>query len=287
MRITPDTFPGPRTIKAVATVALFFGLVASPVLADRSEPLPKQLENVGVTEHPGARLPLQLEFTDENGTTVRLGQYFSGKRPVILTLNYFRCPMLCGLQLTGLADGLKGLDWTAGKQFEIVTLSFDPLDTPALAKAKKATYIADYGRAGAAQGWHFLTGTQSNIKAVADAVGFRYQYLPEQKQYAHPAAIFLASPDGHEARVLYGVEFPSKTLRLALLEASQGKVGTTTDQLLLYCFHYDASQGRYTLAAGRIMSLGGFATAMIVGVWLVTAWGKSRKHRSKAKGDET
>jgi protein SCO1/2 len=246
--------------------------VALPAAGQRTEPLPKQLEGVGITEHPGGRLPLNLEFKDEEGETVRLSQYFPGDRPVILTLGYFTCPMLCPLVLNALVDGLKGIPWTPGREFEIVTVSIDPLDTPILAKLKKENYLTEYGRPGAAGGWHFLTGREENIKKLADAIGFNYRYIKERGQYAHAAGIFLAAPDGRMARYLYGVQYPSKTLRLALAEAGKGSIGTTVDQVLLFCFHYDAQEGRYTLVASNLMRLGGAATALVVGVWLFTSW---------------
>jgi protein SCO1/2 len=258
-------------LRAAAAVLLVL-TVAMPAVAQRKEPLPKDLEGVGITEHPGAKLPLDLEFTDDNGRTVRLAQYFSGNRPVVLTLGYFRCPMLCTLVLNSLVDGLKDLPWTPGREFEIVTVSIDPTETATLARLKKQNYLTDYGRPGAANGWHFLTGREENIRKLADAVGFGYRYVPERGEYAHSAAIFVVTPDGRMAKVLYGVMYQPKTIRLALTEAGQGKVGTTTDQLLLYCFHYDAQEGRYVLAASNLMRLGGATTALVVGLWLAVSW---------------
>jgi protein SCO1/2 len=257
-----------------ALAAVMLLVAALPAAAQRKEALPKDLEGVGITEHAGARLPLDLEFTDEDGKPVRLAQFFPGDRPVILTLGYYRCPMLCTLVLNSLVDGLKDLPWTPGQQFEIVTVSIDPTETPTLAKLKKQNYLADYGRPGAAAGWHFLTGREENIRKLAEAVGFGYRYVEERGQYAHPAAIFVVTPDGRMAKYLYGVLYQPKTLRLALAEAGQGKIGTTTDQLLLYCFHYDAQEGRYVLAASNIMRLGGAATALVVGLWLAVSWGR-------------
>jgi len=259
-------------VRAAALAAALAVLAAVPAAAQRKEPLPKDLEGVGITEHPGARLPLDLDFTDEAGRTVRLGDYFPGDRPVILTLGYYRCPMLCTLVLNGLVDGLKDLAWTPGRQFEIVTVSIDPLETPTLAKLKKENYLAEYGRAGAAAGWHFLTGREESIRKLADAVGFGYRYVKENGQFAHPTAIFVATPDGRMGRYLYGVLYQPKTLRLALIEAGEGKIGTTTDRLLLYCFHYDAREGRYVVAAANLMRFGGVATVLVVGVWLLAAW---------------
>ncbi len=257
-------------VLAVVLAAVAAG-VASPAAA-RTEPLPKELEGVGITEHPGAQVPLDLEFTAEDGTPVRLSQYITGKRPVILTLNYYRCPMLCTLLLNGLSDGLKELAWTPGKEFEVVTVSIDPTETSKLAMLKKESYITELGRPGAAAGWHFLTGKEPNIKALASSVGFGYRYDEERQQYAHAAGIFLLTPGGRVARVLYGVAFDPATLKLGLTEAGRGKVGSATDQFLLYCYHYDSNAGRYVVAASNIMRLGGLATAVVVGVWLFAAW---------------
>jgi protein SCO1/2 len=258
-------------LRPVLAVLLGFA-AAFPAAAQRTEPLPKQLEGVGITEHPGAQLPLDLEFKDEDGKPVRLAQYFPGDHPVILDLGYFRCPMLCPLVLNALVDGLKGVRWTPGRDFEVLFVSIDPLDTPTLAKLKKEQTLTEYGRPSAAEGWHFLTSSADSAKKLADAVGFHYRYLEERGQYAHAAGIFVATPKGKMARYLYGVDYPSKTLRLALTEAGKGTIGSTADQLLLYCFHYDAQEGRYTLAASNLMRMGGAATALVVGVWLFAAW---------------
>jgi len=210
-----------RTGRIVALI-IVAAAVAAPltVQAQPADQVPKQLEQVGVTEHPDVALPFDAQFVDESGRTVRLGDYFSGDRPVILTLNYYECPMLCGLQLNGLVDGLEGLDWTPGQEFEIVTISINPLETPTLAKLKKQNYIKHYGRPQAASGWHFLTGREADIRRVADTVGFGYRYDPEAKQYAHPAVMFVATPKGHVARYLYGIELPSGAGR-----GSQGQGG--------------------------------------------------------------
>jgi protein SCO1/2 len=258
---------------------LLTAVAAAPALAQRREALPKDLEGVGITEHPGAKLPLRLEFTDENGKTVSLAQYFDGNRPVVLTLGYLTCPMLCPLVLEGLIDGLKPLPWTPGKEFEIISVSIDPHDSPTLAKLKQEHYLGEYGRPGAAAGWHFLTGREENIKKLADTVGFHFRYIEERGQFAHAAGIFIATPQGRMARYLYGVLYQPKTLRLALVEAGKGKIGTTVDQVLLYCFHYDAQEGRYVLAASNLMRVGGAATALIVGAWLMVAWRRgTHKH---------
>ena len=252
------------------------------------EQIPEALEEVGITEHLDAKLPMDLEFRDEDGITVTLGSFFDGERPVILTLNYYRCPMLCGLMLNGLVDGLEQMEWTPGQEFEIVTVSINPLETPALAKEKKQNYIKRYGRPSAAAGWHFLTGREPEIDRLAETVGFRFAYDPVEQQYAHAAAIFVCTPDGRIARYLYGIEYPSKRLKLGLLEASEGKIGSTIDQLIMYCYHYDPSNRRYSPVAMNIMRVGGGATASILAVALSMFWLREwRRRKSLAKRDST
>ncbi len=258
--------------------------VASAQLANQAVPA---LDKVGVEEHLDARLPLELEFIDEAGRTVRLGDYFDGARPVILTLNYYRCPMLCGLQLNGVVTGLEELDWTPGVEFEMVTVSIDPLETPELAQAKKENYLKRYQRPAAARGWHFLTGRQVNIERLAETVGFGYTYDVASGQYAHAAAIFVITPDGRIARYLYGIEYPPKSLKLALMEASEGKIGSAFDQLIMYCFHYDPASRRYAPVAMNIMRVGGGATALLLGVTLGTWWLRESRRRRRAHGEST
>ena len=261
---------------------------AAPAFAQLADQIPPQLEEVGIEEHLDAELPLDLKFRDEYGAVVTLGDYFDGSKPVILTLNYYKCPMLCGLQLNGLLDGLMELDWTPGQEFEMVTVSINPLETPALATEKKQNYIKRYERPSAARGWHFLTGKEPEIRQLASTLGFGYTYDRKTGEYAHAAAIFVSTPDGRVARYLYGIEYPPKRLRLALLEASAGEIGTTIDQLLLYCFHYDPSSRRYSPVAMNIMRLGGGATALILGLSLGGYWLREARRRKKSdRGNRT
>lgn len=236
------------------------------------EPLPKQLEGVGVTPHLDSRLPLDLEFEDEDGRAVRLGSYFGPGRPVILTLGYYSCPMLCDLVLNGLVDGLQGVEWTPGSEFDVVTLSINPLETHQLARLKKENYLTEYGRAGAAAGWHFLTGREANIRALADALGYAYRYDPVRGEYAHAAGIFLCAPDGRLSRFIPGIKFDSKTIRYSLVDASAGKVGSVVDQLVLYCYHYDAATGKYAPTALGIVRAGGILTVVLLGIGLTLLW---------------
>ena len=278
-----------RRAQAIGTMVMLCLWIGSGVArAQLAEEIPKALEEVGITEHLDAKLPMELEFRDEDGISVTLGSFFDGERPVILTLNYYRCPMLCGLMLNGLVDGLEQLEWTPGQEFEIVTVSINPLETPALAKEKKQNYIKRYGRPSAMAGWHFLTGREPEIDRLAETVGFRFVYDPVEKQYAHAAAIFVCTPDGRVARYLYGIEYPPKRLKLGLLEASEGKIGSTLDQLILYCYHYDPSSRRYSPVAMNIMRVGGGATASILAVTLGIFWFREwRRRKSFAKRDST
>jgi protein SCO1 len=265
---------------------LLSALVAHAAYAQPAGPAPPEMEGVGVTEHPNACLPLDLAFKDEDGRTVKLADYFKGDRPVILTLNYYRCPMLCTLQLNGLIDGLKRMEWTPGDQFRMVTVSIDPLETPQLARLKKQNYMKDYGRPGAASGWHFLTGREADIRKLADTVGFAYKYDRSSDQYVHAAALFVCTPDGRVSRYLYGVMYDPQTLRLSLVEAGEGKVGSTTDRVLLFCFHYDATKGKYGPTAMTIMRIGGALTVIALGCMLAVFWRREARRRANVALDD-
>jgi protein SCO1/2 len=225
---------------------------------------PPYLQNVGIEQHLDAQIPADLAFVDDTGRPVHLGDYF-GKKPLILNLVYYNCTMLCGEALAGLSGALKAVKFDAGKQFEIVTVSFNPKETPDLAAAKKKDYLARYGRAGAAQGWHFLTGPAESINALTKAVGFQYQYDPKIQQYAHATAIMVLTPQGHISRYFYGVEFPPKDLRMGLVEASEGKIGNAVDQVLLYCYHYNPASGKYGAVVVNMLRLGAAITIVLLG----------------------
>lgn len=269
-----------------STCVLAAGLLvasASPAAAQLLSETPAELQQVGVVEHLETEIPLELDFVDSSGREVRLGDYVDGQRPVLLTLNYYKCPMLCTLQLNGLVEGLKELDWTPGQEFELVTVSINPLETPSLARLKKQSYIKEYGRPSAAAGWHFLTGVEDNIRRLADTLGFGYRYDEEQDQYAHAAVLFLITPDGKVARYLYGIEYPARELRLALLEAADGAIGSAIDQLILYCFHYDPSTRRYAPVAMNIMRVGGGLTAVLLGTTLGLFWVRDARRRRRSR----
>ena len=262
------------------SAALMVALISVSAMAqDRIEPVPKPLARVGIDEKLDAALPLALVFKDDAGRDVTLGSYFRPGHPVVLTLNYFRCPMLCTLELDGLVDGLKGLAWTPGDEFTVVTVSIDPRETAELARAKKQSYLEDFGRPSAEAGWHFLTGSQESIDALTKAVGFSYEYDKDTDQYGHAAVVMLATPEGRVGRYLYGVVFAPATLKLALLEASKGKIGSTWDRFILYCYRYDADHGRYALAARSIMRAGGALTVLILGCAIGGFWLHDRRHR--------
>lgn len=256
-------------------------LGASVGWSQSADTVPAELEDVGITEHLEARVPLDLTFRNEAGETVPLSRYFTPGRPVILTLNYYECPMLCTLQLNGLVEGMKGLSWSPGAEYELVTVSINPLETPELAAAKKKSYLASLERPSAAAGWHFLVGTPEHIRRLTETVGFRYKRDPETGQFAHVAALMLLAPDGTIARYLYGIEYPPKKLKLGLLEASEGKIGSTIDRIILYCHRYDPKTRHYTPVAMNIMRVGGGATLLLLALVLVPAWVRGRRRAGR------
>jgi protein SCO1/2 len=228
---------------------------------------PPRLENVGIEQHLNAPIPPDLTFRDESGKTVKLGDYF-GRKPLILNLVYYNCTMLCGEVLSGLTGTLRLVKFDIGKEFEVVTVSFDPRETPEIAAAKKQEYLKRYTRPGAAEGWHFLTGSAESVNALTKTVGFQYQYDPKIDQFAHATAIMVLTPDGRISRYFYGVDFPPKDLRMGLVEASEGKIGNAVDQVLLYCYHYNPATGKYGAVITNILRLGAGATILILGSFL-------------------
>ena len=226
---------------------------------------PPGLQNVGIEQHLDEQIPADLSFRDETGKPVRLGDYF-GKKPMILNLVYYNCPMLCGEVLSGLEGALRVLKFDVGKEFDVLTVSFDPRETPDMATRKKAEFLKRYGRAGAAEGWHFLTGPQESIDALTKAAGFQYQYDPKTGQFAHATAIMILTPEGKIAQYYYGVDYAPKDLRLGLIQASENKIGTLADQVLLYCYHYDPTTGKYGAIISRVLKLAGIATLLGLGI---------------------
>jgi protein SCO1/2 len=254
--------------------------------------LPPALRNVAIDQKLGQQLPLDLVFHDENGQTVKLGQYF-GQKPIVLSLVYYDCPMLCTQVLNGMTTSFRVLPFQIGKEFDVVTVSFDPREMPPLAAAKKKTYVAylpQAMQAGANNGWHFLTGDQESIRQLTDAVGFRYHYDEATKQFAHASAIMVATPQGKLSRYYYGIEYSARDLRLGLIESAQNKIGTPVDQLLLFCYHYDPATGKYGAVVMNIIRLAGIATIIGIVVMLLLLkrlsprTGKLRAVKFKAGG---
>jgi len=263
---------------ALKVVAI--SLLALPLALRGDEKLPPELEGVGVGERLGHHVDLNLEFVNESGRPVKLREFFSTGKPVLLTLAYYTCPMLCNLILNGQTAALKEVPWTPGEQFEVVTVSFDPRDTPELARKKKTNYLEMYGKP-SGEGWHFLTDYDENVKKLADQVGFHYKWDQQQEQFAHTAVIMFLTPDGRVSRYLYGIKFSPRDVRLALTEAGEGKMGSTVDKLLLYCFHYDPSSKGYTLFAMNVMRAGGALTVVILAFVILRLL---RRERYRAAG---
>ncbi len=256
-----------RLLLAAAFIAALVAPLAAPAYADGG-PGSDPLHDPGVDQHPNAQVPLDLMFVDETGLPVRLSDYFHGK-PVLLTLNYYNCPNLCPDELNSLDSTLTGLkEFSIGKDYDVVTVSIDPKDTPADAASKKSFYVFRYARPGADTGWHFLTGDQDQISALANAIGFRYAYDPQSEEYAHPLAIVALTPDGRISRYLYGMDYAVLDLRLALFEAGQGKIGSLVDQALLICYHYNAAEGTYSVLGLTVIRIGGALTVGAVAAFL-------------------
>ena len=250
-------------------------ITGPPTIGYKQEPgmtsstIPAPLREIGFDQNLDRPAPLDTVFKDEAGHAVRLGDYFGARRPVVMVFAYYDCPMLCTMAINGLASALDVLSLEPGKDFEIVTVSFDPRDTPATATAKKAAYIARYKRPGAGAAWHFLTGEQASIDRLTKAAGFRYAWDTETQQFAHPTGVIVLTPDGRLARYLFGIEYGPRDLRYAIVEASNGKVGSAVDSLLLYCYHYDPTTGRYGVAIMRAIRVAAGATVLALGAFIV------------------
>ncbi len=249
--------------------------------------LPPNLSGVSVEQKLGAQVPLNTVFRDETGQNVTLGQYFKPGRPVILNLVYYDCPMLCTEVLNGLSSSLRMVTFDIGKDYEVVTVSFDKREKPALAAAKKKAYIQRLGRPGAEQGWHFLTGDQPSIDALTNAVGFHYQWDERLQQFAHATAVIVVTPEGKLSHYLYGVDYAPKDVRLALVEASHSKIGNPVDAVLLYCYHYDPRTGKYGAVVSNIMRLAGVATILILGSFLIVMFRREPKRKAQARNTGT
>src|SRR5579871_484337 len=250
---------------------------AGPGLAQ----LPSSLQGVGFDQRLNEQVPLDAEFRDEAGRTKKLGEYF-GNKPVILVLAYYRCPMLCTQVLNGLVRALLDVPLEMGKDFNVVTVSFDARETPAMAAAKRKTYLERYGRPGAETGWHFLTGEQASIDRLTDAVGFHYRYDARNDQFAHASGIMVLTPSGKIARYFYDISYSPRDVRLGLVEAAHGTIGSPVDQVLLFCFHYDPTEGKYGAAVMNFIRAGGVLTVLAIGILLAVLW--RQEHRKALQG---
>ncbi len=266
------------TLVAVGAAACLWGQAPPKLQPGEAVPnrKPSILDQVGLDQRLNNQVPLDLAFLDENGQAVELKQYF-GAKPVILALVYFQCPMLCSQVQSGMAGALNGIvRFNVGRDFNVVTVSFDPRDTPQSAAENKKSYLSRYRRAGADQGWHFLTGRKDQIDALAQAVGFRYAWDPEIKQFAHASGIMLLTPDGRVAQYYYGIEYPPRDIQLGLIEASRGKIGNVVDQMLLYCYHYDPTQGKYGAAIFNILRISAAATVLLLGGFMIVMFRRDK-----------
>lgn len=272
-----------RSGRPAVAAAPLLGLLAlfASAPAGAQPMMPSPAREVGWTQNPGTALPLDATFRDENGKAVRLGDYF-GKRPVLLSLAYYECPMLCGIALEGLARSLKGFTLAPGADFEVVTLSFSPVEEPPLARGKKTNLLDLYGRKAEGEaGWHFLTGDEAQIRRVTEAVGFRYRWDELQKQYAHATGVVVVTPEGVISRYFFGVEYAPKELRLGLSEASEGKVGGVAAQLLLLCYEYDPSLGKYTATTMTVLRIAAVALVLAFGAFVAVMLSRERRSRAQ------
>ncbi|MCB9708383.1 MAG: SCO family protein [Myxococcales bacterium] len=270
-----------QLVQALSIIAAMFLTTVSTVCA-QTRTVADAVPGVKISEHLNQSVPFDAVFRDHTGKMVRLGDMFDGDRPVLLNLAYHSCPVLCSMVIHATVEGLRGLEWSVGNQFSVITLSIDPRDNPSSAAEKRESVLERYGRGSAAKGWHFLTGDKHNIDRVARAVGFGYHYDEKQGQYAHPAAIMLLTPAGKVARYLYGLRFDSKDLRFGLLEASEGRSVTTRERFLLYCYHYEPGKG-YVLMATRLMQWGGIITVLLLFGYMWYQWRKE-SHKKRSHG---
>ena len=246
-----------------------------------SNGLPDALQKTGIEQKLGEQLPLDAEFKDENGRAVKLGDFFIKGRPVVLAFVYYECPMLCNEVLNGLTGTLKGISFDAGKEFDVVAISFDARenDKPDLAKNKKESYMSRYGRPGTEKGWHFLTGTQASIQAATKAAGFGFVWDEKSEQFAHAGGIMIATPEGKMSRYFYGIDYSPKDVKFGVMESAESKVGNAAEQLLLYCFHYDPSTGKYGLAILSVIRAGAVLTLLGMGAMGLVFWRRNKKDR--------
>jgi protein SCO1/2 len=280
-----------RCAASLLVIAIAMPAGAAPIapaplgsLDQQASAKPGQLEGVGIEQHLGKSLPLDATFRDDEGKEVRIGDYFGpGKKPAVLAMAYYECPMLCTLVLNGIVKALRPINFNAGEEFDVIVVSINPKETPELARQKKASYVAAYGRKGAESGFHFLTGEEKSIKAVADAVGFHYNFVPATGEFAHAASIYVLTNLGSLSRYFFGVEYSSRDLRLAFVEAADNKIGTLTDQLMLYCYRYDPSTGKYSAQIIAMVRLGGIATVLFLAGYIgINRWRETHLPTSRS-----
>jgi protein SCO1 len=239
--------------------------------------IPRDLQGIGITEKLGEAVDLNLTFKDENGESVTLANYYDGTHPVVISLVYYSCPGLCNFHLNGVIDSLKEVDWTAGDKFQYLAISFDPRETADLAKKKKASYMKIYDRPGSEKGWHFLTADQATIDQITKQLGFQYKWNEEAKEWSHASAAVVTTPKGKISRYLEGIMFEPKTFRLALNEATEGKIGTLVDRMIWYCSKYDPHMGKYSMAAVNLMKIGGAGIIILLAALMLPVWLRSRR----------
>lgn len=259
----------------LALSAALFAVGMAPGSARAEDAIPAPLQGIGIDDRSGATIPRDVALRDQDGRTVTFGDLLRDDgKPVVLVLAYYQCPMLCTVVLNGMTDGLRELAWTAGAEYRVVTVSIDPRDTPEIARRKRASYVDAYGRTVGEHAWDFLVGDEANVKRLADAVGFHYRWDEATQQYAHAAGAFVLTPDGRVSTTLHGARFPGNALRLALVDASHGKLGTAWDRVVLLCFHYDPAAGSYVVATTRLVKALGVVTVLLLGSWLARLWRK-------------
>lgn len=293
----------PTTLRAVVCAAVALVVLAAVLLGTVRDAraqvagMPPEMAHAGVTEHLDGQLPLDATFKDHSGKPVKLRELFDGKQPVVLSFAYHSCPVVCSMILNQEAQGLKGVDWTLGKDFRAVTISIDPNESLEKTAQKRRNILQEYSRVNVAeldadlpaskQAWSFLVGDQATIDAVTQAAGFEAQYDPDQKQWAHPSVVMVVKPDGRMARYLYGLEFPPNDLRLGLLEAAEYRTISTVEKLILYCYHYDPKGGKYVLVARRVMQVGGSLVALVLFGFLGVFWAAELKKARKSNAEKT
>jgi len=244
---------------------------------------PQEYEGMGVTEYLGDTVSPDWRFINDQGERVTIGDYLHQGKPVLVTLNYYNCPMLCNLILNGLNESMKPMSMVPGEEFDILTISFNPREEYTLAAAKKKTYLKELGKPEADAGWAFMVGTEDQSRGFADELGFEYYWDEDRQEYAHPSVVMVLTEEGVISRYLYGIAIPSRDIRLALVEASEGKIGTTVDKLILYCLHYDPDAKGYVVVAGQVMKLGGLATLLLLGIFLGVLWSREKLRRNRTE----